>query len=218
LRPSMWLKILKSLDYKSLFMWWDDSTVSVNNSIVESLILRTYGARLLRDALDVCREIGMKPFLIYGTLLGHLRDKGFIEHDWDVDLGLLEEDIPKRGLLTKGMEERGHVFDNETEHGIIFRDETSPLHLDLWYFFREGDSMVTRIHNREKNELYTFTFSRDIFDSFEKARFLDTIEVLIPCKPEKFLTEHYGDWRTPRGEMEPWEYNNITITKKAANG
>ena len=90
--PLYYPKILLNLDYRSMNKL-ESSKTNINNKIVDSLILQLYGPRFLQDIFEICKKIDIKPFLVFGTLLGHYRDGGFIEHDTDIDLGLLENDF-----------------------------------------------------------------------------------------------------------------------------
>ena len=48
---------------------------------------------LLRDSLGVCEELGVRPIAFYGTLLGMVREKDIIKHDYDIDLIFFDEDF-----------------------------------------------------------------------------------------------------------------------------
>jgi hypothetical protein len=50
------------------------------------------GPRVLAEALTLGAEAGLQPFLLWGSLLGCVRDGGFIVGDRDIDLGVFESD------------------------------------------------------------------------------------------------------------------------------
>src|SRR5262245_15335665 len=43
--------------------------------------LHIHGERFIRDFLEEAEKLGIKPFLLWGTLLGCIRENGFIDHD-----------------------------------------------------------------------------------------------------------------------------------------
>lgn len=68
--------------------------------------VRSIQIELLQKLVSVCKENGLHPFLIYGSLLGCVRDGGFIPGDDDIDIALMRDDYDKLMSLTD-------AFDNE---------------------------------------------------------------------------------------------------------
>ena len=50
---------------------------------------------LTKDRLNIIQKINIKFFLYCGTCLGAHREKKFIEHDHDIDIGVFENDFYK---------------------------------------------------------------------------------------------------------------------------
>ena len=50
---------------------------------------------MLREFDKICRENGLKYWCTGGTLIGAIRHKGWIPHDADIDVSMLEEDYEK---------------------------------------------------------------------------------------------------------------------------
>lgn len=67
---------------------------------------------LLKKLIDVCDENGIKCFVIWGTLLGTVRHKGFIPWDDDVDVALLREDYDKLCSLPNSSFSYPYFFQN----------------------------------------------------------------------------------------------------------
>jgi len=211
-RPLYWFAIFRRLDYGSMLRR-DKSTANVNNTIVKGMILGLYGPKLLETVLEAGRALDMRLFLTYGTLLGHFRDGGFIKHDWDIDLGILQDDIPKMEMLKKAVEARGYPVARESRHRMAFRDHHNLIHLDIDYYFNQGDKLVHYVYNVGKCELYTFSYPRDVLSTFREVKFLGTITALVPVDSERFLFETYGDWRTPKQDQRPSDFPNVTIRR-----
>jgi hypothetical protein len=173
----------------------------------QSMLLHLYGEDMLRDALACCQSLHLKPFLVFGTLLGHYRDGGFIEHDQDLDLGLLEEDYGCRAEVIDLMKTRGYLVRLNTDDEVSFyrkglwESNCAGCFVDFWRFTRQGDKVIHRIYDNTKDEHRTYVFSADIFEDFTKTRFMGRHDVLVPVKTDKFLQESYGDWRVPRTDF-----------------
>ena len=127
-------------------------------------------------------------FLVYGTLLGAVRDQNFIEHDTDTDLGVFYKDKSKfinviPLLINNGFE-------------IIRTKEPD----DLVTFMRQDEYIDVAIFSPKKLRLRNyFQYQSHIIDEF----FLQTLDEMkflghtfkIPSSTEKLLVKNYGkDW------------------------
>ena len=197
-------QFFSSLDYKNLFKT-ENPEAGINNGIVSSLVLQLYGSTFMKDTIEVCKKIGMSPFLAFGTLLGHHRDNGFIKHDHDMDIGLLEKDFIKINNLKKGMKEKGYRVRHPSgyKYEISFSNPRFPgISLDFFIFYKHKNEMVYAHEDIVKKKLHFYAFPLEIFEKFEKTKFLGKIDVLVPSQTERFLRLSYGDWKTPNKKFK----------------
>lgn len=174
-----------------------------NDSKLGSLLLHTYGEEFLRETLTACQSAGMRPFLAFGTLLGHHRDGGFIKHDADIDFGILESDFGKIDALVSAMKEQGYVVRSNNEHEVSFyKPFFHTLLIDFFRFYEKDRTFV--YFDTRGDTVFEYAFAHDILEDFCDVRFLGCLDAYVPQKAEEFLTTSYGDWKTPRKE-----FNNI---------
>lgn len=167
-------------------------------------LLEKNGLRVLQDAYEACSRSGIRPFLVEGTLLGHCRENGFIGHDNDVDLGIFAEESGRIDQLEKEMRQKGYAVTKRKKGLISFMREGPDV--GFYLFFKREKNL--RCHYIEKkNARFRYDFPADIFAPLQKARFAGRVDVLIPCRPEGYLSAAYGDWRTPLQKKEVFEPN-----------
>ena len=92
--------------------------------IVGEPMKRSWAAdlKILEDVKGVCEKYSLNIFACYGTLLGAIRDHGFIAWDDDIDLGQLTLDIagayPAEAAVSKW--QRSVMLKKNVVKNIIF--------------------------------------------------------------------------------------------------
>ncbi|NXL22271.1 FKRP protein, partial [Setophaga kirtlandii] len=107
-----------------------------------------------RHVLAQLEASGIRHWLEGGTLLGAVRLGDIIPWDYDVDVGLYLEDVPKCPWLAQVASSGGPVEDPEgflwekAAEGEFFRvhfSRANRLHVDLWPFYvRPGSALMTK--------------------------------------------------------------------------
>lgn len=164
------------------------------------------GENVLKVASRALNEIDVFFWLEFGTLLGVIRDGKLIEHDTDIDVGVMlkdyswkiEETLTKHGFVkTRKFEIDGG------DYGIEESYELNGVSFDIFYFTKKEDKMYCHLfpYDQNKNfvvrELYTWA------TEFKKIEWQGT-SVNIPKDSHRRLTDTYGDytikikdWYTP---------------------
>ena len=65
-----------------------------NGFIISEIMKRSWAADLsaLQDIRDLCSRHSIRFFAAYGTLLGTVREGGYIPWDDDIDIGMVRDD------------------------------------------------------------------------------------------------------------------------------
>lgn len=146
---------------------------------------------LLQTTKDLFDKCGLRFYLIFGTLLGAVRDHGLIKGDEDVDVYVDSEELLRRSLpflyenglkVCRINEHYYYSFhtDNKSYIDVYIRGK---LPLSIWRLWcdRINFAVIPRMYIRKH----------------DKIEFLG-IECLCPHKPERVLRYWYGKtWRIP---------------------
>ncbi|WP_242092376.1 LicD family protein [Aestuariivivens sediminicola] len=158
----------------------------------------------LLDLKGVLDGNNIKFGLIYGTLLGAIRENNFIEHDEDIDLYILEEH--KEALLDVLPEVIELGFSVIRYDGKLLSIKRHEEYIDF-YFFKKTSS------NYRKCDLGLKAKCRYL-ENTEDYEFLGST-FQIPVEPEKFLVDLYGkNWRTPVKDVAAIEFNKYIIFRE----
>ncbi|MCT7447021.1 hypothetical protein [Aliarcobacter skirrowii] len=147
-------------------------------------------------------------YVISGTFLGLHRERGFLKHDIDLDFGINYEDIENIDKFIDVLKrlpnitikniiympnikiEKNEIFyDNRI--GIIKLVDKSGIQIDMFIHYRQNGKIVhgSKIHLWENSPFEL------VIDN------LEGIELYCPNNADVYLTENYGDWRTPVKEF-----------------
>jgi tetratricopeptide (TPR) repeat protein len=158
----------------------------------------------LREAVKHLSAHGIEPILICGTLIGAMRENDFLWFDKDIDFGIDAKVTPEQlDLALRDCPDfrcRSSLNDDEILPSYIFREKVA---LDFFRIFSRGDKVWYGLHWNGEIVRWMHTPFRTVDFDWQGAR------VKIPEDFDSFLTECYGDWRTPDPYFATWASLNM---------
>lgn len=171
--------------------------------------MRENGLEMLQMADQAFTSMGVQAFLTFGTLLGAYRDKGFIAYDPDVDLGVIDGNLPKNMyevMAKHGFQLCKQNIISETNQVIEDTYIYKGIHLDVFHYFEEEDdyyTLVAQLHEtkdwKEANATDGFPCEKVsvIKTEFQRQNFMN-IDVYMPIKTHEWLVDMYSEsYMTP---------------------
>lgn len=173
-----------------------------------SLMNHEAGRDVLLELAHVLDAFEVPFLLMQGTALGAWRDKGFVPHEQDIDLGVFQENlIPKASEIVADLLRRGYDVE------IIQMPFTRPRTLVAWKKIREhvvkADIVgLARWRNLRFTETLARPYQEEPYAIVHEASMVELwrqTEPLwgrrfnIPAEIEQYLLCEYGPgWRTPK--------------------
>ena len=167
----------------------------------------------------VLQKADVEFWLDCGTLLGAVREKNFIEYDYDTDLSMKISDVDKVLSLREELKSQGILMElqkhNNVESMFVFF-YTTRIKIDL-YIWHKIEMIYRKPLWYERggnvNEWIIAEVDSKFYDSLDKILFLGK-EYLIPSNVRQYLTLLYDNWETPR--VGPSAFNLTQHVKKGA--
>jgi len=133
-------------------------------------IFRKRASIVLKTFASVCAAENIPFWLEFGTLLGAYREHGFIQHDFDLDIGVFYKDIDNlvKSLINNHFKMlRKFEVEEDSQLGIEFTFSYLSIPIDIFVFHKRNE------------EIYCHSFS-PIFDNapFEGAS--EVKEIIFP--------------------------------------
>ena len=208
--------------------------------IFNNIYYSTINARYRKNALkvltifDSCmNEVGVKYTIMFGTLLGAVRNKGFLKHDLDIDTAIWHDDYSCKiceTLLNKGFRLK-HKFVVEGGGGLEETYEYKGVSIDIFVMYPPIDEYPYFCLWEPVKECVTFSRSMSKYGYVIPKRIelpmgrevtylpFETIKLPAPLNASELLKFSYGDdYMTPNTKWTPDPtnpYRKIWREKKA---
>ena len=178
--------------------------------------LHHYGYEVLGNVVNILEKNGINTFCAYGTLLGFIRDGGFIKNDSDIDMGIVSTDDFSWDRLEEvltyiGLKKTRHfeLNDNITEQSYIMNG----VNIDFFLYTETEYGMTANVYWIDENRKYKFDGGHSVMyrdaPKIDKVEFIkiNSINVPIPSNYEEYLVVNYGkDWRIPDPNFKPEKF------------
>lgn len=181
--------------------------------------LREVQLDLLKAFVIVCESHGLKWYAFFGTLLGIQRNEGYLPWDDDVDVAMPMEDYLLLCEHREWFDTGKYLLQIPQDYGLmrfahLRRNGTTAFRDDFMEALKEGGHQgisidiiplsklpgmgayhTPTIMDPEKKEA---VYLEEWFEPSGMGKFED-MELRIPARTRKVLTETYGDWAWPTG-------------------
>ena len=153
-------------------------------------------SKALADLACVFNEIDLKFFLVSGTLLGYEREGKLLDHDKDIDVGVVgwknQYEICFALLNSNKFTMSPHFLKGNESYYIPIQHNATGYSIDIFIYFEEGDKWITGVDfffgYRQK---FAFTPFK-----LKPINFLG-VSMWVPDNTDLNLTENFGSWREP---------------------
>lgn len=160
---------------------------------------------VLRLFVNCMEEQEVKYTLAFGSILGAIREHGFIKYDLDIDTAMWIDDFKPQ--MVDALERAGFtwLFSHKVDDGRLGREDTFEylgVKIDVFYFYPAFDKLpycCDFVHEQGMNSHQRLPRRVEIPFSRERRKVsFEGMEVFVPENAEQFCEFRYGtDYMTP---------------------
>ena len=159
---------------------------------------------LYTEIMKILSKRNIKIILFYGTLLGYIREKDFINNDDDIDVLINRKDLP---ILKKLIKDSNIKYINHRNYLIqLFYNNIGPFDIYI-YDDRKYDILI-------KFDGWSLYYRKYIFH-LKPIKFKG-FHVYIPKNSHIILKQNYGkDYMIPKNKSD-YDWNKINTIRKSS--
>ena len=176
---------------------------SISSAVLRKDFSKKNASIAISDLIEVLPLDRWPWFVINGTFLGLQREGGFLEHDMDIDIGIYDDNL-KIDYLCEILNSADCFSRIKVDYqlqldmvGGQLSAKSIPVLIKLVH--KAGVSIDISILYTENDMCWhgspIHRWEHQLFDL--DKRVLGGVTVLAPMQADRYLTEAYGDWRTP---------------------
>ena len=178
---------------------------------------------ILKKTIPIFDKHNINYWAIGGTLLGSIREGGIIEHDDDIDIGILKKDYQRINDIKGDFEKVGLVIESPKEnffHIKIMKKSNNynknKIFIDVFPYEKKENKYIFSYLSARKTWPNAYFLNDEIFP-FKKSR-LNDIEINIPNKSVLYLERFFGGcknnndcWKIPKVTHNHLDEINISL-------
>lgn len=174
----------------------------VGQPIRETHLAGQSSGSVLRDLQEAMQASGIPYFFAAGTALGIVRDGRPLDHDHDIDVGVFEADWHTEQLTSAFRNHARFCLEPvKTDSKRLRLTHRNGADLDIFPFYRESEHVY---HDGKFLRWRNTPFDIQQYETGKGEK------LPVPDNVEQYLTENYGDWRTPDPDFDAFVHGANT--------